>query len=90
MSLPLKCRVTLLAVPIVLTVGPWQTVSAQSSTASTKPNVVFILVDNVGWGDFSFYGGPSRPRASIPSRRMGCASTTTPSRRTALHRGQPS
>jgi arylsulfatase A-like enzyme len=22
-----------------------------------KPNVVFILVDNVGWGDFSVYGG---------------------------------
>ena len=22
-----------------------------------KPNIVFILVDNVGWGDFSVYGG---------------------------------
>lgn len=22
-----------------------------------KPNVVFILVDNIGWGDFSVYGG---------------------------------
>ena len=22
-----------------------------------KPNIVFILVDNVGWGDFSIYGG---------------------------------
>jgi arylsulfatase len=24
---------------------------------ATKPNIVFILVDNVGWGDFSVYGG---------------------------------
>jgi arylsulfatase A-like enzyme len=22
-----------------------------------KPNIVFILVDNVGWGDFHVYGG---------------------------------
>src|SRR5271169_5839654 len=25
--------------------------------AEKKPNIVFILVDNVGWGDFSCYGG---------------------------------
>lgn len=25
--------------------------------ADTKPNIVFILVDNVGWGDFGVYGG---------------------------------
>lgn len=28
---------------------------AKSQTA--KPNIVFILVDNVGWGDFGVYGG---------------------------------
>src|SRR5262252_10984118 len=28
-----------------------------SATPGTKPNIVFILVDNVGWGDFSCYGG---------------------------------
>jgi len=27
---------------------------APSQTA--KPNIVFILVDNVGWGDFGVYG----------------------------------
>src|SRR4030095_6007464 len=64
MSLPLKDRVALLALAIVLTVGPRQIVSAQSRTASTKPNVVFILVDNVGWGDFSSYGG------TIPTPRI--------------------
>src|ERR1700751_6501589 len=25
--------------------------------AATKPNIVFFLVDNIGWGDFSVYGG---------------------------------
>src|SRR6516165_1965094 len=25
--------------------------------SNQKPNIVFILVDNVGWGDFGCYGG---------------------------------
>ena len=25
--------------------------------AQTKPNVVFILADNMGWGDLQCYGG---------------------------------
>ena len=29
-----------------------------------KPNVVFILVDNIGWGDFGVYGG------TIPTPRI--------------------
>jgi arylsulfatase len=29
----------------------------QATDASKKPNIVFILVDNVGWGDFGVYGG---------------------------------
>jgi hypothetical protein len=28
---------------------------ATAESASTKPNIVFILVDNVGWGDFGVY-----------------------------------
>jgi arylsulfatase len=28
-----------------------------ASTGEPKPNIVFILVDNVGWGDFGVYGG---------------------------------
>src|SRR5262245_1585638 len=27
------------------------------AAAQSKPNIVFILVDNVGWGDWSVYGG---------------------------------
>ena len=32
-------------------------VAASSARAQSKPNIVFILVDNVGWGDFGVYGG---------------------------------
>src|SRR5262245_58332444 len=28
-----------------------------STSQDAKPNIVFILVDNVGWGDFGVYGG---------------------------------
>src|SRR5499427_808698 len=34
-----------------------QPANADSATPGKKPNIVFILVDNVGWGDFSCYGG---------------------------------
>lgn len=30
---------------------------SQALAQDAKPNIVFILVDNVGWGDFSVYGG---------------------------------
>ena len=39
--------------------GPGVTVAQQP-----KPNVVFILVDNTGWGDFSVYGG------TVPTPRI--------------------
>jgi arylsulfatase len=29
----------------------------KEGNVNTSPNIVFILVDNVGWGDFSCYGG---------------------------------
>ena len=32
-------------------------VATSTLAQGTKPNVVFFLVDNVGWGDFSVYGG---------------------------------
>jgi arylsulfatase len=32
-------------------------VSTGWASAQSKPNIVFILVDNVGWGDFGVYGG---------------------------------
>src|SRR5271166_3541325 len=36
---------------------------APAFAQETKPNIVFILVDNVGWGNFGVYGGTtSTPR----------------------------
>ena len=37
---------------------------APTQAASEKPNIVFILVDNVGWGNFGVYGG------TIPTPRI--------------------
>lgn len=50
-----KCARALLAFCVFLIFVP---VGAQTSPPSVKkPNIVFILVDNTGWGDFSVYGG---------------------------------
>src|SRR5271170_6913509 len=35
------------------------------------PNIVFILVDNVGWGDFGAYGG-TIPTPRIDKLLYGC------------------
>ena len=33
-----------------------------------KPNVVFVLCDNIGWGDFGCYGGSTAtPRIGRPT-----------------------
>jgi arylsulfatase A-like enzyme len=52
---------TLIAVLAAITLlGP----VAPAQAASEKPNIVFILVDNVGWGNFGVYGG------TIPTPRI--------------------
>lgn len=38
--------------------------------ADKKPNIVFILLDNIGWGDFSVYGGTTP--ASAPAAGALC------------------
>ena len=37
----------------------------------TKPNIVFVLCDNVGWGDFGVYGGGHADPSHRPARRRG-------------------
>ena len=37
---------------------------ATTQGTTTRPDIVFVLCDNVGWGDFSCYGG------SIPTPRI--------------------
>jgi hypothetical protein len=44
--------------------------AAANQTASKKPNSVFILVDNRGYGELGVYGGGILRGASTP--RIGC------------------
>src|SRR5215469_13083566 len=47
-------RAALIILPLALLLSA----SAQTTSPGLKrPNIVFMLVDNVGWGDFSVYGG---------------------------------
>src|SRR5262249_36989450 len=41
----------------LVTIGGALVPIRHAAAADTKPNIVFILVDNVGWGDFGVYGG---------------------------------
>ena len=66
------------------------TVVAQA--ADTKPNVVFILADNVGYGDLGPYGGGelrgARRRASTNLPKKGFGSRSSSSSRPARPRGR--
>jgi arylsulfatase A-like enzyme len=64
---------------------------ASAKTAHKKPNIVFILVDNIGWGDFSVYGGTTAtPRidglanSGIRFNNYNVESQCTPSRSAIL------
>jgi arylsulfatase A-like enzyme len=50
------CARGLLAVAALAGVAHARVAHAQEARPK-KPNIVFILLDNVGWGDFSVYGG---------------------------------
>ena len=59
-----------------------------------RPNVLVILFDDVGWGDFGCYGGGVAVGAATPNidrlaRRGRCSPRATPSRR-APRRGRRS
>ena len=55
-----KISLTLAAVVVLFSTAGAPSAKAQAK----KPNVVFILVDNVGWGNFGVYGG------TIPTPRI--------------------
>lgn len=48
---------------------------ALSTRANPRPNIVFILADNVGWGDLSCYGG------GTPTPRIDKLAARQPRRR---------
>src|SRR5258705_10240157 len=47
----------LAAVSAVGASAPMQVAQAQAPTTQAKPNILFILVDNLGYGELGVYGG---------------------------------
>jgi N-acetylgalactosamine-6-sulfatase len=54
-----------LAVVVVVVVALAARALAARALAGSKPNIVFILLDDVGWGDFSFNGNPVQDTPNI-------------------------
>ena len=54
--------------------------AAVQGQGTQKPNILFMLVDNLGYGELGAYGVARRvahrPRASTSSRAKGCVSRT--------------
>jgi arylsulfatase A-like enzyme len=46
--------------------GPMQLAQAQTPPSPTKPNILFILVDNLGYGELGVYGGGATRGAPTP------------------------
>ncbi len=66
------------ALPVGMLVGYAHAQDTGSIPAGKKPNIVFILVDNVGWGTFGVYGGTiPTPRIDKLARRAFASITTT-------------
>jgi arylsulfatase len=51
----MKRAIKIMAVALVFAAAMLLPIPGEAADA--KPNIVFILVDNVGWGDWSVYGG---------------------------------
>lgn len=73
----------------LLLLGAAGTSLATAAQSSGRPNVIFLLADDLGWGDLSCYGADRVATPSVDSvARSGvrflnahaCASTSTPSR----------
>jgi arylsulfatase A-like enzyme len=64
MAIPTKL-VGFLAV-VIASVGPVYLQPSQSHAAEAKPNILFILADNLGYGELGSYGGGETRGASTP------------------------
>jgi arylsulfatase len=46
--------------------GQMQVAKAQAPSTQAKPNILFILVDNLGYGELGVYGGSATRGAPTP------------------------
>ena len=49
--------------------SPVVVAKAQAPTTQSKPNILFILVDNLGYGELGVYGGGATRGAPTPAHR---------------------
>ena len=59
-------RMTLAALVALMIVAGVGLSSAPASAQDKKPNIVFILADNIGYGDIGVYGGGELRGAPTP------------------------
>lgn len=73
----------------ILGITALSTMPALGQTASSRPNIVYILMDDLGFGDIGCYGQEKiETPISTNSGRKECASpSTTPVRRYLPRRG---
>jgi len=67
MDLSLLRRLALFAVPLALIFATGLAMSATPAVRGAQPNVLLILLDNTGWGDFGAYGGGALRGAPTPN-----------------------
>lgn len=60
-----RTKIAVLAILLLTGAGPRKT-SAETKT-TPRPNIVFILTDNTGWGDWGPYGGGAMRGAPSPN-----------------------
>jgi Sulfatase len=58
--------ILLAAVSALGVVAPMQIAQAQAPSTQSKPNILFILVDNLGYGELGVYGGGATRGAPTP------------------------
>ena len=74
--------------PLIFSFCAALTLPALALDAADKPNLIFILADDLGYGDLGCYGRPRSARQiSTASRRRGCDSRN--SRRQRGLRAEP-
>jgi len=78
---------TLAALGLIITAIP-------AGAAETTPNILFILVGNLGYGELGVYGGgatrdaPAPPSTSFPARRSAIAEALSASGYSAVLHGR--